>query len=125
MYLKKIKVNSPFSLMYKNLPFCFETDDKINKIIKTIPDEYFTVIDENEFLAFKTLENLLQKNIEDKVLLASTDYQAIKYLEGLLTDEEYKEARASRAQWRLNINNREQEIKEILVQYPSFSALLE
>ncbi len=40
--------------------------------------------------------------------LADTDYKAIKYAEGLLTDEEYAETKKLRQEWREEINRLEQ-----------------
>lgn len=45
-----------------------------------------------------------EKIIELKALLAQTDYQAIKYAEGQLTEAEYAEMKAQRQQWRDLIN---------------------
>ena len=44
---------------------------------------------------------------ELKQKLFDTDYKAIKYAEGLLTDEEYAEAKAQREEWRKRINELE------------------
>ena len=44
---------------------------------------------------------------ELKKKLFDTDYKAIKYAEGLLTDEEYAEAKAQREEWRKRINELE------------------
>lgn len=41
---------------------------------------------------------------ELKAKLAGTDYQAIKYAEGLLTEEEYAPIKAQRQAWRDEIN---------------------
>lgn len=48
---------------------------------------------------------------ELKNLLSSTDYQAIKYAEGLLTEEEYSSIKAERQSWRDEINELEEELK--------------
>lgn len=45
-----------------------------------------------------------------KQKLEQTDYQAIKYAEGKLTDEEYAEAKEQRAAWRAEINELEEEL---------------
>lgn len=45
-----------------------------------------------------------------KQKLDQTDYQAIKYAEGRLTDEEYAEAKAQRETWRAEINALEEEL---------------
>ena len=47
-----------------------------------------------------------------KQLLTQTDYQCLKHSEGALTDEEYAETKASRAEWRARINELEEELPE-------------
>ena len=42
-----------------------------------------------------------------KKQLAATDYKAIKFAEGLITEDEYAEAKAERAKWRERINELE------------------
>ena len=44
---------------------------------------------------------------ELKQKLSDTDYKAIKYSEGWLTDEEYAEVKAQREEWRTEINRLE------------------
>ena len=41
--------------------------------------------------------------------LTNTDYKAIKYAEGLISDEEYAETKALRQEWRDEINRLESE----------------
>ena len=48
-----------------------------------------------------------------KQLLANTDYKALKYAEGLITDEEYKETLELRKSYRYKINKYEEELKEL------------
>ena len=48
-----------------------------------------------------------------KQLLANTDYKALKYAEGLITDEEYKETLELRKSYREKINKYEEELKEL------------
>lgn len=45
--------------------------------------------------------------------LMQSDYKAIKYAEGWLTDEEYAEVKAERQRIRDEINRLEQELKEV------------
>lgn len=45
-----------------------------------------------------------------KQQLRDTDYKAIKYAEGLLTDEGYSEVRKQRQSWRDEINKLEAEL---------------
>lgn len=47
---------------------------------------------------------------ELKSLLADTDYKAIKYAEGEISEEDYAEAKAQRQAWRDEINQLEAEI---------------
>lgn len=47
---------------------------------------------------------------ELKQFLAESDYKAIKYAEGLLTDEQYAETKAMRQAWRDEINRLESEL---------------
>ena len=48
---------------------------------------------------------------ELKQKLTQTDYKAIKYSEGLLTDEEYAEVKAQRQAWRDEINRLEEKLQ--------------
>lgn len=48
-----------------------------------------------------------------KQQLQETDYKAIKYSEGWLTDEEYAETRAERQRIRDEINQLERELEEV------------
>lgn len=43
-----------------------------------------------------------------KSLLRDTDYQAIKFAEGAITEAEYAETREKRAAWRVRINELEE-----------------
>lgn len=47
---------------------------------------------------------------ELKRKLSDTDYKAIKYAEGFLTEEEYKETKTQRQMWRDRINELESKI---------------
>lgn len=42
-----------------------------------------------------------------KILLAQTDYQALKHADGAISDEEYAPIREKRAEWRRMINELE------------------
>lgn len=44
-----------------------------------------------------------------KILLAQTDYQALKHADGAMPDEEYEQIRKKRAEWRRQINELEAE----------------
>lgn len=47
-----------------------------------------------------------------KNLLLLTDYQAIKFAEGIITAEEYEPTKQQRQEWRDEINRLEEEIKD-------------
>lgn len=47
-----------------------------------------------------------------KKLLSDSDYKAIKYAEGVLTEEEYSETKQQRQEWRNKINELEEMIRE-------------
>lgn len=54
-----------------------------------------------------------EREIKDlKVKLGATDYQAIKFAEGVMTTDEYAPTKAQRQAWRERINELEAKIKE-------------
>ena len=58
-------------------------------------------------------KNKLQAKIIDlKHKLRDTDYQAIKYAENEITITEYSAMKENRRQWRAEINELEQQLKE-------------
>ena len=84
-----------------------------------LPDKYsyYAVVDGKFTIKRRTptIEELHNDDIQDinreiselKKKLFDTDYKAIKYSEGWLTDEEYAEAKAQREEWRKRINKLE------------------
>ena len=52
-----------------------------------------------------------QRIAELKQKLSDSDYQAIKYAEGLITEEEYAPIKTQRQSWRNEINELEEELK--------------
>ena len=84
-----------------------------------LPDKYsyYAVVDGKLTIKRRTptIEELHNDDIqainreisELKKKLFDTDYKAIKYAEGLLTDEEYAEAKVQRELWRKRINELE------------------
>ena len=59
--------------------------------------------EETEKLAASSLDASIRIKCLKK-LLASTDYQAIKFAEGELSIEEYSKVKEQRAEWRRQIN---------------------
>lgn len=59
----------------------------------------------------ETEEHIKQTEIAElKQQLADTDYKAIKYAEGQITEEEYSETKEQRQAWRDRINELESEV---------------
>lgn len=68
------------------------------------PEGYFYDLETGEFVA----ENDPSRKIAElKDKLAATDYQAIKYAEGLITAKEYEPIKKQRQEWRNEINDLE------------------
>ena len=70
-----------------------------------------------ELCPMKTKEDLLKDQYRLEITqlkkqLSDTDYKAIKYAEGILTEEEYAPDKLQRAYWRERINLLEQEYVE-------------
>ena len=87
-----------------------------------LPDKYsyYAVIDDKFTIKRRnpTKEELeadnrqvVEREISElKRKLSDTDYKAIKYAEGFLTEEEYKETKTQRQLWRDRINELESKI---------------
>ena len=88
-----------------------------------LPDKYsyYAVVDGKFTIKRRTptIEELHNDDIqainreisELKKKLSDTDYKAIKYSEGLLTDKEYAEVKAQRQAWRDEINRLEEKLQ--------------
>lgn len=88
-----------------------------------LPDKYsyYAVVDGKFTIKRRTptIEELHNDDIqainseinELKKKLFDTDYKAIKYSEGLLTDKEYAEVKAQRQAWRDEINRLEEKLQ--------------
>lgn len=61
----------------------------------------------------KNRRDLMNRVFELKRKLASTDYQAIKYAEGAISEEEYAPIKVQRHAWRDEINESESQLNEI------------
>lgn len=88
--------------------------NEIENIERPIKIGYETVIvkDEINDIAFFDFKETLQckEIVELKRKLLNTDYKAIKYAEGQLTEEEYASTKAERQGWRDRINELEAQI---------------
>lgn len=65
---------------------------------------------ENSKLYLTREEELQIKIMELKTQLKASDYKAIKYAEGLISEEEYAPIKEQRKEWRAEINELESEI---------------
>ena len=117
------KVKIPESLPEITLDIIF-TDESTNyqKILVSLAQrlaaeykgtEYKLVITDNHYQVIHISEQDLLKDqyrleiTQLKKQLSDTDYKAIKYAEGQLTEEEYSATRSQRASWRARINELE------------------
>lgn len=72
-----------------------------------------TVVEEEIQDVVLTQKEINQQTIAElKQKLLSTDYQAIKYAEGELTEEEYAPIKAQRKSWRIEINKLEEVLRD-------------
>ena len=85
--------------------------DEIDDVEKPYKKGYKTIIikDEiNKIAFFKFIETSQNKEINElKQKLADTDYQALKYAEGQISEEEYLPIKEQRQAWRDRINELE------------------
>ena len=79
-------------------------DKKFDTVNKTIVD-----YDDS---ARKLKEKIYKEINELKAKLRATDYKAIKFAEGVLSDVEYEETKAQRQAWRDRVNTLEEELQE-------------
>lgn len=68
-----------------------------------------TIVEDATYQKAKSKEIKLNRIAELKSKLAQTDYKAIKYAEGHLTEEEYASLKLQRQLWRDEINKLENE----------------
>lgn len=61
----------------------------------------------------KRIAEIHRRISELKSQLSSTDYQAIKYAEGIISEEEYLPVKELRQSYRLEINQLEDELKQL------------
>ena len=72
-----------------------------NGVYREMTDQEILEIEEMSVLTEEQRINQLKKN------LADTDYKAIKYAEGFISEEEYAPIKAQRQEWREEINKLE------------------
>ena len=91
----------------------------VEKVIDVVGQPYIAEHDEVEdILVYKPYSEQEIKVIKNnnriaelKQKLQETDYKAIKYAEGELSEEEYAETKTQRRAWREEINKLEEELK--------------
>lgn len=89
-----------------------------------LPDKYsYYAVENGEFVIKRrtpseaetkadTIASINQQIRELQGKLAATDYQALKYSEGWITEEDYTEIKANRQSWRDTINQLQAQLKE-------------
>ena len=84
--------------------FAFENNYTIKEIEADENGRRFQIVE----IPQPTESELAQQEIQElKQKLFDTDYQAIKFAEGLITAEEYAQTKAQRQEWRDRINELE------------------
>ena len=90
--------------------------DKDGNILQSCLMKYGIVVEDVQpditfhiFLPYANKEDIARKNeiLSCKESLTNTDYKTQKYIEGQLTDDEWKAAKAQRQAWRDRINELE------------------
>lgn len=89
-----------------------------------LPDKYsYYAVENGEFVIKRrtpteaetkadTVASINQQIRELQSKLAATDYQALKYSEGWITEKDYTEIKANRQSWRDAINQLQAQLKE-------------
>ena len=89
-----------------------------------LPDKYsYYAVENGEFVIKRrtpseaetkadTVASINQQIRELQGKLAATDYQALKYSEGWITEKDYTEIKANRQSWRGTINQLQAQLKE-------------
>lgn len=91
---------------------------------QTLPDKYsYYAVENGEFVIKRRTPSKAEtkadtvasinrqiRELQDK--LAATDYQALKYSEGWITEKDYTEIKATRQSWRDTINQLQAQLKE-------------
>lgn len=89
-----------------------------------LPDKYsYYAVENGEFMIKRrtpseaetkadTVASINQQIRELQGKLAATDYQALKYSEGWITEKDYTEIKANRQSWRDTINQLQAQLKE-------------
>ena len=89
-----------------------------------LPDKYsYYAVENGEFVIKRrtpseaetkadSIASINQKIRELQGKLAATDYQALKYSEGWITEKDYTEIKANRQSWRDAINQLQAQLKE-------------
>lgn len=89
-----------------------------------LPDKYsYYAVENGEFVIKRrtpseaetkadSIASINQQIRELQGKLAATDYQALKYSEGWITEEDYTEIKANRQSWRDTINQLQAQLKE-------------
>lgn len=81
-----------------------KTVEEIKPIVELAKPEYDDTEDIQVYIPYTETELNKREIAELKRNLSNTDYKAIKYAEGLITEEEYAPIKAQRQEWRNRIN---------------------
>jgi len=95
---------------FRELPF-----DESKPYVEVTDEQYEKIIDGDLICVNGELVNnpRIEEQINQlKANLQATDYQAIKFAEGELSAEDYASMKEQRRQWRVQINQLEQQLED-------------
>lgn len=110
----KIKILDEYS--YQTFPIVEDMIEVNEEQLNNIGNGYKfdlstkTIVEDSTYQEQKNKQEKLDRISNLKSLLSNTDYKAIKYAEGQLTEEEYASIKAQRQEWRDEINLLESEV---------------
>jgi len=108
-----IDKNLRLNIDYTSSPYNF-TIIEIDDVFSDVCEQDFNLdfsLNIEKYNARKEQEQILPQIDILKKQLNSTDYQAIKFAEGVLSNEEYSQTKINRANWRKEINNLEERLQ--------------
>lgn len=113
----KIKILNEFD--YQTYPLDSSTIEVSEQVLEQIGITKCFDLDTMSVVDYDNSEELEKQEKQDRIqelkqLLSNTDYKAIKYAEGMLSEEEYAETKALRQSYRDEINKLEEELNIIV-----------
>jgi hypothetical protein len=117
MYLRRINYPSLKDMSHGGFyqflidnPIVFSVEDDLGQKLLTLFPNCLEIVNENIYNNYLEIEKSKNRILELKRLLTETDYKVLKYIDGLISEEEYLLIKEERNDWRLEINELEAKI---------------